>query len=75
MQSTKDFITANGGLIATVAGTIACFNVLISFVQKCLELIDTTDEKKLADPKYQTVLKIQSKVQTILDWLTSNRAH
>lgn len=79
MQSVKDFLTANGGLIGTVVAVLMAYNVLMSAFKVVLQkFVDSTPALKAAkwdNDLLDFATKSTTTVTTVIDWVTGNLEH
>jgi hypothetical protein len=71
----QEFIAHNGGLMATVALTVMCLNILMTALKTVLEKIKDKTETQADNKMYDIVTKICNILSTVIDWTSANKEH
>lgn len=65
----KDFITNNGGIIATLGLMVMCLNIGLTALKTILEKVAA------GSSELSLVTKACNVLSMIIDWLTANKEH
>lgn len=71
----KEFIEANGGIIATTLLVVVSFNLLLAGLKSALEVIKDKTATQVDNKIYEAVSKVSAFLSKILDMVGYNPEH
>jgi len=70
-----EILAQHGDTMQIVAVTLICINIVLSALQKVLELVKDKTKTKLDDKAYTIVSGLIAFMTSAVDWASANRAH